>query len=174
MKPFSPIFSFNSNGIKQDEISGEFMIITQNHFLKFLKTKNIEIPHIIVLLQCTSPYRDNNDIELAIKKLIKGNLEISDEIIKSEKSVSSFNNGIIKKYWPLIDNFTDIYNKEKLVKEKEEAKKNRAKKAGKVKKRGPKKLGRPRKKPTKTSTAPEDPTANLNPENTPVSTVTLQ
>ena len=33
-EPFSPIFSFNSNGIKQDEISGEFMIITQNHFLK--------------------------------------------------------------------------------------------------------------------------------------------
>ena len=55
-----------------DKSSTEETVI---HFLKFLKTKNIEIPHIIVLLQCTSPYRDNNDIELAIKKLIKGNYD---------------------------------------------------------------------------------------------------
>ena len=67
----------------------------------------------------------------------------------------------------------EAFLNEMTVQQKEEAKKNRAKKVGKVKKRGPKKLGRPRKNPTKTSTAPEDPTASLNPENTPVSTITL-
>ena len=64
-------------------------------------------------------YLDHKELK---DKLIKNKLEISDELLKSEKSVSLFNNGVIKKYWPLINNFTEIYNPELLKTEKDEYK----------------------------------------------------
>ena len=43
------------------------------HFILFLKKKKIKLTDVIVLLQCTSPYREKNDIDLAIKNFKKKN-----------------------------------------------------------------------------------------------------
>tara|TARA_B100000927_G_scaffold289216_1_gene285399 strand:+ start:509 stop:1174 length:666 start_codon:yes stop_codon:yes gene_type:complete len=55
--------------ISTDKSTTEEAIV---HFIKFLREKQIKLPNIIVLLQCTSPLRENNDIKLAIEKFLKG------------------------------------------------------------------------------------------------------
>ena len=42
------------------------------------------------------------------EKIIENELELSDDLINSEMTLSRFNNGLIKKYWPQINNFTTI------------------------------------------------------------------
>jgi len=54
------------------------------------------------------------------EKIIKNKLELSDDLINSETTLSRFNNGLIKKYWPMINNFTTSYSKSVIQEDKKE------------------------------------------------------
>tara|TARA_B110000483_G_C18180792_1_gene536934 strand:- start:1508 stop:2170 length:663 start_codon:yes stop_codon:yes gene_type:complete len=58
--------------ISRDTSSTEECI---SHFISYLSTNKIKTPDAIVLLQCTSPYRGKNDINLAIKNFKKNRLD---------------------------------------------------------------------------------------------------
>lgn len=60
------------NNISKDSSTTEEAI---THFINYLKKNKIKIPDLIVFLQCTSPYREKNDIRDSINKLIKNNLD---------------------------------------------------------------------------------------------------
>ncbi len=66
------------------------------HFILTLRKNKMKIPDAIVLLQCTSPYREKNDIDLAIKNFKKNKL---DSLFSSCRNKNLF--------W--------IFNKKKLV-----------------------------------------------------------
>ena len=53
-------------------------------------------------------------------KIIENKLELSDDLINSETTLSRFNNGLIQKYWPMINNFTTIYSKVQIKEDKKE------------------------------------------------------
>ena len=54
------------------------------------------------------------------EKIIENKLELSDDLINSETTLSRFNNGLIQKYWPMINNFTTIYSKVQIKEDKKE------------------------------------------------------
>jgi len=46
-----------------------------SHFFLHLIKNKIKLPDLVVLLQCTSPYREKNDIDLAIKNFKRNKLD---------------------------------------------------------------------------------------------------
>ncbi len=60
------------NNISKDNSTTEQ---TVSHFINYLKKNKIILPDLIVLLQCTSPFREKKDIHLSIQHLIRNKLD---------------------------------------------------------------------------------------------------
>lgn len=72
------ILSKNINIIKRPKNISKDTSTTEeciSHFISYLNMNKIQKPDAIVLLQCTSPYREKNDIDLAIKNFKKNKLD---------------------------------------------------------------------------------------------------
>ena len=59
--------------------------------LDFRKKSKLKDPKNIIFLQCTSPYRDKNDINNAFKKFEKGNYDSLLSVVSSKKFICSEN-----------------------------------------------------------------------------------
>ena len=55
--------------------------------LDFRKKSKLKDPKNIIFLQCTSPYRDKNDINNAFKKFEKGNYDSLLSVVSSKKFI---------------------------------------------------------------------------------------
>jgi N-acylneuraminate cytidylyltransferase len=79
--------------ISKDKSSTEESI---SHFFSYLKKYKIELPDAIVLLQCTSPYREYNDIDLAIKNFKKKKFDSLFSAFKNKNLFWRFENKNLK------------------------------------------------------------------------------